>query len=45
MQSFLAGMAASGGLISSLRMLTKLAFEKSDNGLRKGASMFWKIFT
>nr|XP_027188460.1 equilibrative nucleotide transporter 3-like isoform X2 [Cicer arietinum] len=45
MQSFLAGMAASGGLISSLRMLTKLAFEKSDNGLRKGAILFFAIST
>lgn len=39
MQSYLAGFAASGALTSLLRMLTKLAFEKSHNGLRKGASM------
>lgn len=42
-QSFLAGLAASGALISLLRVLTKLAFEKSSNGLRKGASML--LFT
>ena len=39
LQSFLAGLAASGTLISGLRLLTKVAFEKADNGLRKGASM------
>jgi hypothetical protein len=36
-QSFLAGLASSGVLTSGLRFLTKVAFEKSDNGLRKGA--------
>jgi equilibrative nucleoside transporter 1/2/3 len=41
MQSYFAGLAASGALISLLRVLTKLAFEKSNNGLRKGASMFF----
>ncbi|KAL5096580.1 hypothetical protein RYX36_000907 [Vicia faba] len=44
-QSFLAGMAASGALISLLRVLTKLAFEKSNNGLRKGAILFFAIST
>ena len=40
MESFLAGLAASGFLASGLRLLTKVSFEKSHNGLRKGASMF-----
>ncbi|TKY71612.1 Equilibrative nucleotide transporter 3 [Spatholobus suberectus] len=44
-QSYLAGLAASGALISILRMLTKLAFEKSHNGLRKGAILFLAIST
>ncbi|KAE9591807.1 putative equilibrative nucleoside transporter [Lupinus albus] len=44
-QSFLAGLAASGALISILRMLTKVAFEKSHNGLRKGAILFLAIST
>ncbi|XP_045809906.1 equilibrative nucleotide transporter 3-like [Trifolium pratense] len=38
-QSYFAGLAASGVLTSGLRFLTKVAFEKSDNGLRKGACM------
>eukprot|EP00256_Glycine_max_P069963 XP_025984558.1 equilibrative nucleotide transporter 3 [Glycine max] len=37
-QSFLAGLAASGVLTSALRLITKAAFEKTKNGLRKGAS-------
>lgn len=37
-QSFLAGMAASGVLTTGLRLITKAAFENSRNGLRKGAS-------
>ncbi|GAY31921.1 hypothetical protein CUMW_283700 [Citrus unshiu] len=37
MQSFFAGLAASGALTSGLRLLTKAAFEKSHDGLRKGA--------
>jgi len=45
MQSYLAGLAASGALISVLRMVTKAAFEKSNNGLRKGASMLLFLFT
>jgi equilibrative nucleoside transporter 1/2/3 len=44
MQSYFAGLAASGALISLLRVLTKLAFEKSDNGLRKGASMYFLLY-
>ncbi|KAK7246607.1 hypothetical protein RIF29_41476 [Crotalaria pallida] len=44
-QSFLAGLAASGALISILRVLTKVAFEKSHNGLRKGAILFFAIST
>lgn len=39
-QSFLAGSAASGALISVLRLVTKAVFENSPNGLRKGASKF-----
>lgn len=37
-QSFLAGLAASGVLTSALRLITKAAFENSTNGLRNGAS-------
>ncbi|KAK7302680.1 hypothetical protein RJT34_13573 [Clitoria ternatea] len=44
-QSYLAGLAASGALISVLRMLTKVAFEKSHDGLRKGAILFLAIST
>nr|XP_004485693.1 equilibrative nucleotide transporter 3-like isoform X2 [Cicer arietinum] len=44
-QSFLAGSAASGLLASGLRFLTKIAFEKSDNGLRKGALLFFATST
>lgn len=40
LQSFLAGLAASGALTSALRLVTKAAFENSKDGLRKGASMF-----
>ncbi|XP_058208937.1 equilibrative nucleotide transporter 3-like isoform X1 [Rhododendron vialii] len=36
-QSFLAGLAASGALTSGLRLITKAAFENSRDGLRKGA--------
>jgi len=34
------GMAVAGALTSALRLITKAAFEKSNNGLRKGASEF-----
>ncbi|XP_019440304.1 PREDICTED: equilibrative nucleotide transporter 3-like isoform X2 [Lupinus angustifolius] len=44
-QSYLAGLAASGALTSLLRMLTKVAFEKSSHGLRKGALLFLAIST
>ncbi|CAL0309434.1 unnamed protein product [Lupinus luteus] len=44
-QSYLAGSGASGALISLLRVLTKVAFEKSHNGLRKGAILFFTIST
>ncbi|KAK7272333.1 hypothetical protein RJT34_28857 [Clitoria ternatea] len=44
-QSFLAGMAASGALTSSLRLITKAAFENSKDGLRKGAILFLAIST
>ena len=39
-QSFVAGVAASGALTSGLRLITKAAFEDSNDGLRKGASKF-----
>ncbi|KAL6287477.1 hypothetical protein ACE6H2_011867 [Prunus campanulata] len=42
-QSFLAGLAASGALTSALRLITKAAFENSHNGLRKGALLFFAI--
>ncbi|XP_052178591.1 equilibrative nucleotide transporter 3-like isoform X2 [Diospyros lotus] len=42
-QSFLAGLAASGALTSSLRLITKAAFESSRDGLRKGAILFFAI--
>ncbi|KAK8953457.1 Equilibrative nucleotide transporter 3 [Platanthera guangdongensis] len=42
-QSFLAGLAASGVLTSALRLITKAAFEHTDDGLRKGAMMFFAI--
>ncbi|KAK1326161.1 Equilibrative nucleotide transporter 3 [Acorus calamus] len=44
-QSFLAGLAASGVLTSALRLITKAAFENSKDGLRKGAMMFFGIST
>ncbi|KAF3320938.1 equilibrative nucleotide transporter 3-like protein [Carex littledalei] len=43
LQSFLAGLAASGVLTSALRFITKAAFENSQNGLRKGAMLFFSI--
>ncbi|KAG9452795.1 hypothetical protein H6P81_005699 [Aristolochia fimbriata] len=42
-QSFFAGLAASGALTSALRVVTKAAFENSKNGLRKGAILFFAI--
>lgn len=42
-QSFLAGLAASGALTSALRLVTKAAFENYKDGLRKGAILFFAI--
>ncbi|XXG70331.1 hypothetical protein AAC387_Pa06g3115 [Persea americana] len=42
-QSFMAGLAASGAITSGLRLLTKAAFEDSKGGLRKGALLFLAI--
>jgi len=39
LQSFFAGLAASGALASGLRLVTKVGFENSKNGLGKGTSM------
>ncbi|KAL1214616.1 Equilibrative nucleotide transporter 3 [Cardamine amara subsp. amara] len=44
-QSFMAGLAVSGALTSALRLITKAAFEKSNDGLRKGAMIFLAIST
>ncbi|RZC92367.1 hypothetical protein C5167_003974 [Papaver somniferum] len=43
MQSFLVGLSFAGALTSALRLITKVAFENSKNGLRKGAMMFFAI--
>ncbi|KAL6525380.1 Epsin-3, clathrin recruitment and traffic between the Golgi and endosome [Orobanche hederae] len=43
MQSFFAGLAASGALTSSMRLITKAAFDKTKNGLRKGVMLFLAI--
>lgn len=45
LQSYLAGLAASGALTSALRLVTKAAFEKASNGLRKGVMLFLAIST
>ncbi|CAI0467864.1 unnamed protein product [Linum tenue] len=45
MQSFFAGLAASGAMTSGLRLITKAAFENADNGLRKGVQLFLAIAT
>ncbi|XP_021726200.1 equilibrative nucleotide transporter 3-like [Chenopodium quinoa] len=45
LQSFFAGLAASGALTSVLRLVTKAAFDKSHDGLRKGALLFLAIST
>ncbi|XP_031378108.1 equilibrative nucleotide transporter 3-like [Punica granatum] len=42
-QSFAAGLAASGALTSGLRLITRAAFEDSKDGLRKGAILFFAI--
>ncbi|KAK9936230.1 hypothetical protein M0R45_013081 [Rubus argutus] len=44
-QSFSAGLAAAGALTSAIRLVTKAAFEKYDNGLRKGTMLFLAIST
>ncbi|XP_057455428.1 equilibrative nucleotide transporter 3-like [Lotus japonicus] len=44
-QSFLAGLAASGALTSALRLITKAAFDSSKDGLRKGAIVFFAVST
>ncbi|EPS58545.1 equilibrative nucleoside transporter [Genlisea aurea] len=44
-QSFFCGLAASGALTSGLRLITKAAFDKTDNGLRKGVILFLSIST
>ncbi|GAA0186062.1 transporter [Lithospermum erythrorhizon] len=43
MQSFFAGLAASGTLTSALRLITKAAFGKSDSGLRTGVILFLAV--
>jgi equilibrative nucleoside transporter 1/2/3 len=43
-QSFFAGLAASGMITSALRLITKAAFENSRDGLRKGASMMQQSY-
>lgn len=45
LQSFSAGLAASGAATSGLRMITKASFEKSKDGLRKGALAFYFLST
>ncbi|KAL3741966.1 hypothetical protein ACJRO7_017447 [Eucalyptus globulus] len=45
MQSFFAGLAASGALTSGMRLITKAAFDKAHDGLRKGAMLFMAIST
>ncbi|GER41616.1 equilibrative nucleoside transporter, partial [Striga asiatica] len=42
---FFAGLAASGALTSGLRLITKAAFDKTENDLRKGVIMFLAIST
>ncbi|CDY46381.1 BnaA09g19950D [Brassica napus] len=42
-QSFVAGMGAAGALTSAFRLMTKAAFENSNDGLRKGAMIFLAI--
>ncbi|KAK8699904.1 hypothetical protein V6N13_018312 [Hibiscus sabdariffa] len=42
-QSFLTGLAAAGTLTSGLRLVTKEALERSENGVRIGASMNFSL--
>ncbi|XP_010455849.1 PREDICTED: equilibrative nucleotide transporter 4-like isoform X2 [Camelina sativa] len=44
-QSYMAGLGMAGVLTSVLRLITKAAFEKSNNHLRKGAMIFLAIST
>ncbi|KAM7263062.1 hypothetical protein ACFE04_000745 [Oxalis oulophora] len=44
-QSFLAGLAASGALTSGLRLVTKAVFDKQEDGQRKGTLLFLSIST
>ncbi|KFK32223.1 hypothetical protein AALP_AA6G213800 [Arabis alpina] len=44
-QSFTAGLGVAGVLTSAFRLITKAAFAKSDDGLRKGAIIFLAIST
>ncbi|XP_010533854.1 PREDICTED: equilibrative nucleotide transporter 3 [Tarenaya hassleriana] len=44
-QSFMGGLGISGALTSCLRLMTKAIFDKSPNGLRKGALLFLAIST
>ncbi|CAF2152996.1 unnamed protein product [Brassica napus] len=40
-QSFVAGLGVAGAITSALRLVTKAVFDKSPNGLRKGASFYF----
>ncbi|CDY48831.1 BnaC01g43390D [Brassica napus] len=44
-QSFVAGLGVAGAITSALRLVTKAAFDKSPNGLRKGALLFLAFST
>ncbi|WCJ42996.1 Equilibrative nucleotide transporter 3 [Euphorbia peplus] len=45
LQSFFAGLSASGALTSGLRLITKAVFDKANNGLRKRVMLFLAIST
>ncbi|XP_047307066.1 equilibrative nucleotide transporter 3-like [Impatiens glandulifera] len=44
-QSFIAGLAASGAITSCLRLFAKAVFDNSNDGLRKGAILFFAVST
>ncbi|CAA7046962.1 unnamed protein product [Microthlaspi erraticum] len=44
-QSFMAGLAVAGALTSAFRLITKAAFERNNDNLRKGALIFLAIST
>ncbi|KAH0943019.1 hypothetical protein HID58_002656 [Brassica napus] len=44
-QSFVAGLGVAGAITSALRLVTKAVFDKSPNGLRKGALLFLAFST